>query len=127
MSIGPWRPANIKDLPKEAAHVINQGVRETNARIDVLQSQQRPYIKGSSRMAFGTIGPGSSVEATANITNATTTGVAHASPAQGLELPAGLMWSAYVSQQHQVKVRILNATAGPVAVPTILWNISVTI
>jgi len=127
MSVGPWRPANIKDLPGEAAHVINQGIREINGRIDTLASQQRPYIKSSSRLAFGSVPAGSSVEATAHVYGATTTGVAHASPAQGLTLPAGICWNAYVSAQHQVKVRVTNVSGSPVDLSTVLWNVSVTV
>jgi hypothetical protein len=127
MAGGPWRPANIKSLPGEAAHVINQAVREINGRIDVVSAQQRPYIKGSSTLAFGTVGAQSTVEATVHISNANSNGVAHASPAQGIQIPLGLHWSAYVSGQNQVRVRLSNITGAPIAVPAVLWNVTVTL
>jgi len=122
----PWRPARITNLPSEAAHVINQLFRETNARIDDANKQTRPHIKYTSTLVFGSVPANSAIERTLNVPGANTTGTAHASPAQGLTLGSiNLVWSAYVSAQNQVKIRLLNPTASPVAVNTIPWNVSV--
>lgn len=122
----PWRPARITGLPAEAAGVLNQLLRETNARIDDINKVTRPHIKYTSKLAFGTIAGGTAVERTLNVPGASTTGTAHASPAQGITLGnTNLIWSAYVSAQGQVKIRLLNPTGSPIAVNTIPWNVSV--
>lgn len=124
----PWRPARITNLHPEAAHVVNQLFRETNGRIDDLQKQQRPRIKGTSKLAFGTIPANSAIERTVNIPGANTSGAVHVSPGQGVD-PGNinLMWSGRVIGQGQVAVRVLNPTASPIAVNTIPWNVSVTL
>jgi hypothetical protein len=122
----PWRPARITNLHPEAAGVINQLFRETNGRIDDLFRQTRPYIKSVSTLNFSTIGPNSTVERTVHITGANASGVAHASPAQGVALGnSNLVWSSYVSGKDQVTIRLLNPTGSPVAVNTIPWNVRV--
>jgi len=127
MSSGTWRPANIKNLPPEAAHVINQAVREINARIDVLNDLRRPHIRATSHVVFGTLPANTAVDITMNVPGANTTGAVHASPAQGLDPGANLIWSAKVSAQGQVKIRLLNPTGSAVVVPTIPWNVSVSL
>lgn len=127
MRSGTWRPANITDLPGEAAHVLNQHVREVNGRIDILDGRQRPHIKATSNVVFGTIPAQTAVEVTMNVPGASTTGTAHASPAQGLDPGGNLIWSAQVSAKGQVKIRLLNPTGSAIAVNTIPWNVSVVV
>lgn len=122
----PWRPARIANLHPEAAGVINQLFRETNGRIDDINKAQRPRIKSTSKLVFGTIPAGQAVEAVVNIPGANTSGVAHVSPGQGVTPGSPhLMWSSRVVANGQVAVRVLNPTGSPLAVNTIPWNIFV--
>jgi hypothetical protein len=122
----PWRPARINKLPPEAAHILNQAIREINGRIDDTNKQIRPRLKSTSKLVFGSIPANSSKQITVNIFGANTTGTAHASPAQGVTLgSSNLVWSAAVSGQNQVKVTLTNPTTSPITVNTIPWNVIV--
>lgn len=122
----PSRPSRLTDLTqKDAVHVINQLFAEYAKRIDdVQQSAVKKRIASQSKLVFGTIAANSCVEAIVNLLGASTTLVAHANPT----LPLGstnLTWTAYVSAANQVKVRVCNPTAAPIAVNTTKWNILV--
>src|ERR1700680_4067372 len=122
----PSRPSRLTDLTqKDAVHVINQLFAEYAKRIDdVQQSAVKKRISSQSKLVFGTIAANSCVEAIVNLLGASTTLVAHANPT----LPLGstnLTWTAYVSAANQVKVRVCNPTAAPIAVNTTKWNILV--
>jgi hypothetical protein len=121
----PWRPARITNLPSEAAHVINQLFRETNGRIDDINSKVRPHIQTTVKLTFPSISPHSSADVIANVFGANTTGVAHVSPAQGLNPGSSLIWSATVYKQNQVLIRICNVSNTPITPATIPWNIDV--
>lgn len=121
----PWRPAKISDLSVEAAGVINQLFRETNARIDTLNAAQKPYIKGQGTLVFGTIPANSAVERVLHVIGANTNGVAHASPAGGLDPHSNLLWSARVTGPNTVAIRVANPTGSGIAANTIKWNINV--
>lgn len=123
----PWRPARITNVHPEAAHVINQLFRETNARVDDTIARIRPHIKATSPVVFGTIPAQTAIEVTMNVPGANTTGAVHASPAQGLDPGPNLIWSAKVSAQGQVTIRLLNPTGSPISANTIPWNVSVSL
>lgn len=124
--VGPWRPANIKDLPGEPAHVINQSVRETNARIDNLVALQRPHVKGVSNIVFGSIPGNSSVEVPVHLFGALPQGVAVASPADGLDIGSvHLAWSARITAPNTIAVKLTNPTTSPISANTIKWNLGV--
>jgi hypothetical protein len=116
-------------LDHEALHVLNQLFREVHGRLDDLDKKTSPHqqLKTSGTLVFGTVPAQSAVEATLYVGNANTGGTVHVSPAQGVSLGnANLIWSAYVSHQNQVRVRLLNPTSSGVAVNTIKWNVLVT-
>jgi len=125
----PSRPANITKLEgSEGLHVINQLFREIHGRLDDIEKSVQPHtiLKTSGTLVFGTVPAQSTVEATLYVGQANTAGTVHVSPAQGVSLGnANLMWSGYVSQQNQVKVRLLNPTGSGIAVNTIKWNVCV--
>lgn len=127
----PSRPAKITTLTgPDSVHVINQLFREIEGRLDDLQKQVPAHrnLKSTSKLAFGnSIPAGSTIEATVYLAGAHTSGVAHASPAQGIMLPAGLTVTAAVSAQNQVRVRLANVTGSPVAMPasTMSFNVAV--
>jgi len=109
-------------------HVINQLFRELVGRIDDAEKKIPPHnhLKSTSTLVFGTIPANSAVEATVYVGGAHTSGVAHASPGQGVDIGnSNLIWSARVGQQNQIRVRVLNPTNAPVVVNTIPWNIFV--
>src|ERR1700752_5190047 len=122
----PSRPAKLTDLSHpDAIHVINQNFAEYAKRIDDVQKLASPKRIGSkSKLVFGTISANSCVEATVNIIGANTNLVAHANPTLTLG-STNLSWSAYVSAQNQVKVRLCNPTGAGIAVNSVVWNILV--
>ena len=122
----PSRPAKLTDLSHpDAIHVINQNFAEYAKRIDDIQKLASPKrIASKSKLVFGTIGANSCVEATVNILGASTNLVAHANPTLTLG-STNLSWSAYVSAQNQVKVRLCNPTGAGIAVNSVVWNILV--
>lgn len=122
----PSRPSKLTDLTQpDAIHVINQNFAEYAKRIDDIQKLATPKrISSQSTLTFGTVGANSCVEALVNLLGASTTLVAYANPL----LPLGsnnLTWTAYVFAANQVKVRVCNPTAAPIAVNTTKWNILV--
>ena len=121
----PSRPANIPGTD-QAAHVVNQSVRELHARIDDLAKKVSPHsvLKSSSKLSFGAIGANSTVERTFILQGASAQGTAHVSPQLTLG-NTNLIWSAYVSKQNQVTVRLLNPTGAPVTPNTVTWSVSV--
>src|SRR5258707_2185456 len=122
-------PSKVKNSSSsEALHVLNQLFREIHGRLDDIEKKVPTHqqLKASGTLVFGTLAPQSAVEATLYVGNANTAGVVHVSPAQGLSPGnANLMWSARVSQQNQVAIRLLNPTSGSVVVNTIKWNVLV--
>lgn len=106
---------------------MNQLFREIEGRIDDVQKSIPPHnqLKTTGTLVFGSVPAQSTAEATLYVANANTKGVAHVSPAQGIALPAGITWSATVSAQNQVRVRLANATGAPISVNTIKWNVHV--
>lgn len=142
----PYRPANINKLPPEAAHVINQSIRETNFRIDDLTKQLNGRhifllpittrqgiiypsgsrlnnaISGLQALNFGTVNAQSSSVVTINIPNATTNAAAFASPAADLG-NSNLTWSAWVKQAGVVEVRLSNPTTGNITPSIVAWRV----
>jgi len=124
----PSRPAKITAFDPTALHILNQAVREITGRLDDLQKQvpKRTILKATSKLVFGTVGAQSAVDATVFVNGAHTGGAASASPAQGVDIGSpNLIWSARVSAQNQVKVRVANPTGAGIAVKTIPWNVSI--
>lgn len=124
----PSRPARLTSLSNpDAVHVVNQLFREIEGRIDDVQKSVPPHnhLKTTGTLVFGTVGAQSTLEATLYVPGASTQGVAHVSPTQGTAIPAGITWSAYVSGQNQVRVRISNATGTGILVKSIPWNVFV--
>lgn len=125
----PSRPANITRLDHEALQVLNQLFREIHGRLDDIEKKTPAHrqIKTSGLLVFGTVPAQNTVEAVLYVGGADTSGTVHASPAQGVSLGNNnLVWSAYVSQQNQVKIRLLNPTSSGIAANTIKWNVLVT-
>src|SRR5579859_2524991 len=115
--MGTWRPANIKGLPAEAAHVINQLMRETNMRIDDTNKRLPTHqqLKGQGVLNFGTIPANTAVERTINLLGIGSGAAVMANPVLNLG-NANLIWSAHVPTSNQVTVRLLNPTSSPVTV-----------
>jgi len=120
-----FRPIKITAFDSTGLHVLNQVVKEIEGSFQDLQKQIPPHnhLKSTSILVFGSVPANSSQEATVLLPGASTTGVAHASPAQGLKLPSGLSWSSMVTAQNQITVRVTNATTSPVTVNTQKWNV----
>lgn len=122
----PSSPSRITDLSHpDAVTVINKNFDTFAARLDQLASASASKrISSKSTLNFGTIGANSCVDSVVNLLNASTTLVAHANPI----LPLGsnnLTWSAFVSKNGQVTVRVNNPTTSPITVNTVSWNILV--
>lgn len=126
----PSRPSKISAFNDEGLHVVNQLFREVEGRLDDLQKQIPAHnnLKSTSILAFGnSIPAGSTVEATVYLAGAHTSGVAHASPAQGIMLPSGLTVTAAVSAQNQVRVRVANVTTSPITMPAAAMSFNVAV
>lgn len=118
----PAKPANISSQ-KDLLPTLNQNIREIHIRIDNVLKQIPVHapLKGSSTLNFGLIAANTTVERTLSLPGASTKGVAHVSPTLTLG-NANLIWSAYVSKQNQVTVRLLNPTGAGVTPNSVLWN-----
>lgn len=123
-SSGQWRPANLTDLTKkDAAHVVNQLFRETNARIDSLVQNTAVSFAGQAVLNFGTIPAQSCTDRPVYVTGASQQHVPHESPVN----PPGtnLHWSSFISQQNQVTIRVCNPTVAGIAAHTVQWRVKV--
>jgi len=120
----PARPSNISGV-QDLLNVINQSVRELHIRIDQTQKQVPVHklLKTSARLNFGSIGANSTVERSAALAGVTQIGTVHVSPQLTLG-NANLVWSAYVKQNGQITVRLLNPTSSPVTPNTVNWNLA---
>jgi hypothetical protein len=122
----PSAPSRLTDLKHpDAVNVINKNFDTFAKRLDDLaKASASKRISSSSLLVFGTIPANSCKDSIVNILLASTTLVAHANPI----LPLGssnLTWSAFVSKNGQVTVRVSNPTTSPIAVNTVHWNILV--
>jgi hypothetical protein len=120
----PARPSNLGG--EEILNVVNQSIREIQIRIDGLTKMIPVHriVAGSSSLNLGTIDAGASVERTIQVSGAKQSGSASASPQ--LEPGAGLTWSAYITQNGAVTVRVSNPTGSPITANIVKWNASVT-
>jgi len=123
----PSNPSRIKDLSHpDAVNVINKLFNELANQINVVAKKAATKrIFSSSLLSFGTIPANSSKDSVVNILLASTTLVAHANPLLPLSSNGQLTWSAFVSQNGQVTVRVSNPTTSPIIVNTVHWNILV--
>lgn len=122
----PAKPSNISSQ-KDLLPTLNQNIREIHIRIDKALQQIPVHVplKASSTLNFGLIAAQTAVERTLNLPGASTKGIAHVSPALTLGTTAGhkaLIWSAYVSQQNQVTIRLMNPTGAGVTPNSVVWN-----
>ena len=122
----PHNPSRLTDLSHpDAVKVINQLFDTYSKKLDDLARQSASKrISSNSTLHFGTIGANSCADSVVNLLNASTTLVAHANPVLPLG-SANLTWSAFVSKNGQVTVRVSNPTTSPIAVNTVAWNILV--
>lgn len=127
-SIRTWRPVNIRLDGKDAAHVLNQTLRETNQRIDSLaaQTQTNLQIRASATLNFGTVNANSGKTAVMNISGVTQGAVVSVSPSLPLS-SSHLSWSAYVSGPGQVTVVVTNPTGSNITANTVSWQAIVTL
>lgn len=118
-----WRPANLKSLPPEASHVLNQLLRETNQRIDDLAKKVPPHqnLKGTATLNFGTIPANSSVERTVNALGVNTSAAVAVSPSLTIG-SVHLAWSARVGQNNQILIKVTNPTTGALDANSVKWN-----
>lgn len=120
----PSRPLRVTDLGSETgAHVLNQNFRELTGRVDDLQKVLNKRIGSSSTLTFGSIGAQACKDVTAFVTGANQGLVAHANPVGGLG--ANLHWTAFVSKQNQVTIRVCNPTTGALTPKVVKWQIVV--
>ena len=122
----PSVPSRLTDLSHpDAVKIINQLFDTYSKRLDTIAQQAASKrISSSSKLNFGTISANSCADSIVNILGASTTLVAHANPVLPLSTTP-LTWSAFVSKNGQVTVRVSNPTTSPVAVNTVTWNILV--
>lgn len=120
----PSRPLRLTDLSSETgAHVLNQNFRELTGRVDDLKRVLDKRIGSSSTLTFGSIPAQSCKDLTAFVTGANQGLVAHANPVGGLG--PNLHWSAFVSKQNQVTIRVCNPTSGALTPAVVKWQIMV--
>ena len=120
----PSRPIRVTDLATQTgAHVLNQNFRELTGRVDDIQRVLNKRIGSSSTLTFGSIAAGACKDATAYVTGANQGLVAHANPT--VDVGSNLQWSARVSQQNQVLVRVCNPTSAPITPHVAKWQIVV--
>lgn len=81
-------------------------------------------VAATSTLNFGSIPPGSAVERVIQVAGATQNGSASVSPQ--LEPGAHLTWSARITGNGEVTVRLANPTTGAIAANSVKWNASVT-
>lgn len=121
----PSRPLRVTDLGSETgAHVLNQNFRELTGRVDDIQKVLSKRIGSASTLAFGSIASQTCKEATAQVNGANQGLVAHANPTVNLGSP-NLHWTAFVSRQNQVTVRVCNITTGALTPAVVKWQIVV--
>lgn len=131
---GTWRPTNL-NLPKEGlseevknklstwAHVVSQGIREVNQNLDDLSKRQTKRIGTTSALLnFGVISAQSVVERNINILGANQNLVPHASPRNSLG-NINLTWSAYITSNGVVTVKLSNPTTGAITPNVVNWNV----
>lgn len=131
---GTWRPTNL-NLPNEGisevvknrlstwAHVINQGIREANQNLDDLSKRQSKRIGTTSALLnFGSISAQSVVERSINLLGANQNLVPHASPRTSLG-NINLTWSAYITSNGVVTVKLSNPTTGSITPKVVNWNV----
>lgn len=122
----PSSPSRLTNLQHpDAVNVINKNFDTFSKRLDDLAfAASSKRIASSSSLVFGTVAASSCKDSIVNILLASTTLVAHANPILPLG-SANLTWSAFVSKNGQVTVRVSNPTTSPIAVNTVKWNILV--
>lgn len=121
----PWRPANITNLPPEAAHVINQLLRETNARIDSLQANQSPHqtLRGSAVLHFGTVSANSTVTRSFTLLGVTSGAAVSASPTLILDSSHQLGFQAWAPSKNTISISVTNPTTGAITANTVKWTV----
>lgn len=117
-----WRPANIKSFEgPEALHVVNQGFREANQRIDDVIKHQTPQLRGNATLNYGSIPGGTCKDRIVHMLGVNQNHVAHANPIT--VIGSNLSWSAQVNGSNNVLIRVCNITGGAVAANTIQWKV----
>jgi hypothetical protein len=116
----PARPSNLGG--EEVLNVVNQSVREIQIRIDNLAKVLPIHriVAASATLNFGSIPANSSVDRVLQMAGAKQTGSASASP----QLPVGahLSWSASITGNEQVTVRVTNPTNAAIVANVVKWN-----
>jgi hypothetical protein len=123
----PSNPSRLTDLKHpDAVSIINKTFDSYAKRLDdIAKAASSKRIASESTLVFGTIPANSSKDSIVNILLASTTLVAHANPILPLDSGGQLTWSAFVSKNGQVTVRVSNPTTAPIVVNTVRWNILV--
>lgn len=123
----PSVPSRLTNLAHpDAVKVINQLFDTYAKRLDDLAAASTTKrLSSSSKLNFGTVNAHTCKDSVVNLLGASTTLVAHANPVLPLEATGQLTWSAFVSKNGQVTVRVSNPTASNLAVNTVTWNILV--
>jgi hypothetical protein len=105
------QPSGVLALP----HGLSVGGSETViAGID----------RASEKLTYSAIAAQSCTERDMRVTNARATGTAMASPAGSLG-SGNLVWSAWISENDKVKVRVCNPTASSITPNSVGWNVTV--
>lgn len=123
----PSAPSRLTDLKHpDAVNVINKNFDTFAKRLDdIAKAAASKRISSLSTLVFGTILANSCKDSIVNILLASTTLVAHANPLLPLDAAGQLTWSAFVSKNGQVTIRVNNPTTAPIVVNTVRWNILV--
>jgi len=118
----PWRPSRITNFTDpQAAHVVNQLFRETNGRIDDINQNATPTVRGQATLNYGSIAGNTCIDRPAHILGITANLVPHVSPVT--TVGANLSWSSQVASSNVVNIRVCNHTTAPIAANTIQWRV----
>lgn len=80
--------------------------------------------RANKKLACSAIAGQSCLEREIQVTNARPTGTAMASPAESLG-SGNLVWSAWISENDKVNVRVCNPTTGSITPNSVRWNVTV--
>jgi hypothetical protein len=105
------QPSGVLALP----HGLSVGQSETTITA---------IYRASHKLAYSAIAAQSCSEQEMQVTNARPSGTAMASPAEPLGT-GNVVWSAWVSENDKVKVRVCNPTTSNITPNTASWNITV--
>lgn len=121
----PWRPSRLSNnvINPVAGHVVNQVLRETNARIDDINAQANKRISSTSTLNFGAVSANTCKDRTMHVTGVNQHHVSAVNPVGGLLGSSQIHWSSFVSGANQVTVRLCNPTTGSITVVNAPWRV----